>query len=223
MKKIMLFLFCIMLCASHSFAAELVFSPGAGFSAYTVHSLEVISGRTVEVSDKAATYTILAPSVGLDMHVIHETSGFTFSLIHNAAIPITLDKKGGFGDASMNVKGFMWDGQTLFGYTFGVKKPFSIHAGIGLGGALGYFHTHTNAEPLINLYHAWTPIALHLSFQYIFTKHFGIAIGLHDMVSFSGLVRSKAKLDDAGANDKVSGIVGLGNVFTARIAASFRF
>ena len=43
------------------------------------------------------------------------------------------------------------------------------------------------------------------------------------MVSFSGLVRSKAKLDDAGANDKVSGIVGLGNVFTARIAASFRF
>lgn len=223
MKKILIPLLCIVVCAVNSFAAEIVFSPGIGFSAYTVRSYELIrTGEKVELSDKAVAYTIPAPSMGLDMHFIHEKSGFTFSLINNAAFPITMYKRGGFGNETIKTKGFIWDGQMLFGYTFGVKQPFSIHAGIGPGLALGRFWTHLNKQRLENFYHAWTPIALHLGFQYIFTKHCGITVGLHDMISFSGLLLSKEKPNIADDNNKVGGTVGFGNVFTLRVAATFR-
>jgi len=223
MKKIAASFLCIIVCAVNSFAAEIVFSPGIGFSAYTVRSNElIITGENLELSDKAATYTIPAPSMGLDMHFIHEKSGFTFSLINNAAFPIAMYKKGGFGNDSMKTKGFIWDGQMLFGYTFGVKKPFSIHAGIGPGLALGRFWTHLNEQRFENFYYAWSPIALHIGVQYIFTKHFGINIGLHDMISFSGLLRSMEKTNIAADKNKVGGTVGFGNVFTLRIAAAFR-
>ena len=223
MKKIVVPFLCIIVYAVNSFAAEIIFSPGIGFSAYTVRSNELIMTReNLKFSDKVATYTIPAPSMGLDMHFIHEKSGFTFSLINNAAFPIAMYKRGGFGNATMKTRGFIWDGQMLFGYTFGVKKPFSIHASIGSGFALGRFFTHSNEQQLENFYHAWTPIAVHLGIQYIFTKHFGITVGLHDMISFSGLLFSKEKPNIADDNNKVGGAVGLGNVFTLRVAAAFR-
>jgi len=223
MKKIIISFLCIIICAVTGFAAEIVFSPGAGFSAYTVRSYELImTGKNLELSDKAVTYTIPAPSIGLDMHFIHEKNGFTFSLINNAALPLIMYKKGGFGDERMKIKGFIWDGQMLAGYTFGVTRPFSLHAGIGPGLALGRFWTQQNDLHLENFYYAWTPIALHLGVQYIFTKHFGINIGLHDMISFSGLLRSKEKPNIADDNNKIGGSVGFGNVFTVRIAAAFR-
>ncbi|MGF7108312.1 DUF2715 domain-containing protein [Treponema pedis] len=223
MKKISVFFLCLIVYAVNSFAAEVVFSPGIGFSVYTVRSHEVIiKGKNLELSDKPVTYTIPTPSIGLDMHFIHEKNGFTFSLINNAAFPISMYKRGGFGNGSMKTKGFIWDGQMLFGYTYGVKQPFSIHAGIGPGVALGQFWTHLNNQQLENFYHAWTPIALHLGVQYIFTKHFGITVGLHDMISFSGLLRSIEKPNIADGNNKVGGTVGFGNVFTLRIAATFR-
>lgn len=131
-------------------------------------------------------------------------------------------KRGGFNDASMKVQGFIWDGQMLFGYTYGIKQPFSIHAGIGPGLALGRFWRLVNAQRLENVYHAWTPIALHIGIQYIFTKHLGINIGLHDMMSFSGLLFSTEKPNIADKNNKIGGAVGFGNVFTFRIAAAFR-
>ena len=223
MKKITGLFLCILIGAVNSFAAEIIFSPGIGFSSYTVRSYEVIiSGGTPKPSDKAATYTIFAPAVGLDMHFIHENSGFTFSLINNAALPVGIYKSGGFGAESMKVRGFIWDGQMLFGYTYGIKQPFSIHAGIGPGLALGRFWTRSNGQGLENFYHAWTPIALHIGFQYIFTEHIGINIGLHDMISFSGLLRSMEKSNIADDNNKVGSTFGFGNVFTLRIAAAFR-
>ena len=84
------------------------------------------------------------------MHFIHENSGFTFSLINNAALPVGIYKSGGFGAESMKVHGFIWDGQMLFGYTYGIKQPFSIHAGIGPGLALGRFWTRLNGQGLEN-------------------------------------------------------------------------
>ena len=223
MKKITAFFLCILIGAVNSFAAEIIFSPGIGFSAYTVRSYEVtITGENLKISDKAAIHTIFAPAVGLDMHFILENSGFTFSLINNAALPVGIYKSGGFGAESMNAHGFIWDGQMLFGYTYGIKQPFSIHAGIGPGLALGKFWTRLNERGLENFYHAWTPIALHIGFQYIFTKHVGINIGLHDMIGFSGLLRSMEKTNIADDNNRVGVTVGIGNVFTLRIAAAFR-
>ncbi|NVP25661.1 DUF2715 domain-containing protein [Treponema phagedenis] len=67
------------------------------------------------------------PSFGLDAHFTNENSGFTFSLGNNLGVPITLYRKGGFGDESRKALGFAWDGQMLFGYTYGVKKRFCIN------------------------------------------------------------------------------------------------
>ena len=75
------------------FAAEIILAPNVGFSIYTVRSaVEVANAGNIEqikLSKNPVTYTMLAPSIGLDMHFIHERSGFTFSLVNTAGLPVT--------------------------------------------------------------------------------------------------------------------------------------
>ena len=213
---------CIPFCA-----AEITFSPGIGGTVHTVQSFfEIQNAEDPEhsvVSEKAVTYTIPVPSSGLDIHFTHESSGFTLSVINNIGFPITLFKKGGFGNETQRVIGFILDEQVLFGYTYGVKQPFSIHFGIGPGAVLGHFWTLQNVQISENVYYTVTPIALHLGVQYLFTQHVGIAIGIHDMLGVSGIFLSDKSSNSSAEKRKVTGTVGLGNTFTLRIAATLRF
>lgn len=206
-------------------AAEISFSPGVGFSLYTVRSFfEIETTEKPErpmLSQKAVTYIIPVPSIGLDIHFTHESSGFTFSIINNVGLPITLFKKGGFGNDKQHIEGSIFDGQILFGYTYGVQQPFSIHCGIGPGAALGHFWARRNEQILENVYYALTPVALHLGLQKLFTQHVGITIGIHEMLIFSGIFSSKRSYP-AVERSTVNGTVGLGNTCTLRIAATFR-
>lgn len=226
MKKALFFVYIFFVICIPLFSAEIIISPNAGASVYTVHgSSEILdSGRPEHsvLSKRAVTYTMAVPSIGLDMHFIHERNGFTFSVINNAGFPVALFKQGGFGNDKRRIAGFIWDGQALFGYTYGVKQPLSIRFGIGPGLALGRFLTIRNTQRLENFYHAWTLTALHFSMQYVFTRHIGISFGIYDMLGFSGLMLGNtANLADDNA--RIDGAVGLGNVFTLKLGIVFRF
>lgn len=205
-------------------AAEITFSPGMGLSVYTIQSPVEIENTgdpaNPVFSQKAVLYTLPVPSINLSIHFTHENSGFTFSIINNVGAPITLFKRGGFGNDQLRViTGSIFDGQLLFGYTYGVQQPFSIHCGVGPGVALGRFWTLKNKQKLENSYYAWTPIAVHLGFQYIFTQHVGITIDLHDMFSLSSTFSSTMGSMLGKKSIKADGF---GNVFTFRLAVSFR-
>ena len=205
------------------FAVEITIAPGTGMSVYAIHGNNetAISGgseKTVSSTDSAFCL-IPTPSIGLDLHftrVTNKKDGFTFSLINNASLPIAFYKRGGFGDNSQCVTGYIWDGQMLIGYTYGVQRPLSIRSGIGLGLTVGRFWIAQNSRKLENGYIAFTPVALHLGMQYIFTEHIGITVGIYDMPCFSYMVFS----DGQGNQREIEGV---GNIFTLRIAAAFRF
>lgn len=212
-------------CVSLS-AAEITFSPGIGGTVHTIQSFFEIENAGYSedsmFSQKAVTYIIPVPSTGIDIHFTHETSGFTFSIINNIGSSITLFKKGGFGDEKHYITGSIVDEQLLFGYTYGVKQPFSIHCGIGPGFAAGYFRPWKNEKPVESFYYAVSPLALHIGLQYLFTQHIGITVGIHDMLSFSGIFLTHKSSSSAIIRDKTTGTVGLGNTFTLRVAVSFR-
>ena len=205
------------------FAAEITIISGAGMSVYAIHGNNetAISGsseKTVSSADSAFCL-IPAPSIGLDLHftrVAHKKDGFTFSLINNASLPIAFYKRGGFGDNSQHVTGYIWDGQMLIGYTYGVRRPLSIRSGIGLGLTVGRFWIAQNSRKLENGYIAFTPVAVHFGVQYIFTEHIGITVDIYDLPGFSYMVFS----DGQGNRREIEGV---GNIFTLRIAAAFRF
>lgn len=222
-----LLLFALLFSCLPLFAAEIILAPNVGFSIYTVRSaVEVANAGNIEqikLSKNPVTYTMLAPSIGLDMHFIHERSGFTFSLVNTAGLPVTLHKNGGFGNDKRQIAGAIWDGQMLFGYTYGVKQPLSIRFGIGPGIAVGVFKAAQKQKVyILNPYYLLALPALHFDIQYAFTEHFGINAGIRDMIGFSGIL-----LDDAALNSAKNGIVqssavGFGNVFSFKIAAVFR-
>ena len=204
-------------------AAEITFSPGVGGTVHTVRSFFEVEniGESDAFSQKAVTYIIPVPSTGIDMHFTHETSGFTFSIINNIGRPITLFKQGGFGNEKQYTIGSIVDGQILFGYTYGVKQPFSIHCGIGPGVAAGSFRPWKNKTIGTTFYYAVSPVALHIGLQYLFTQHIGITASIHDMLSFSGIFITH-KSSNPSEKDKITGTFGLGNTFTLRLAVSFR-
>ena len=205
-------------------AAEITFSPGIGGTVYTVHSFVEIENMedpdASTVSEKAVTYIMPVPSTGIDVHFTHESSGFTFSIINNIGCPITIFKRGSFGNEQQYVIGSFADEQILFGYTYGVKQPLSIHCGIGAGTAIGHFSRWKRTENVSTFYYAVSPLALHIGLQYLFTQHVGITASIHDMLSFSGIFFTHK---DSNPNlDKITGAFGLGNTFTLRLAVSFR-
>lgn len=227
MKKALFFVYIFFVICIPLFSAEIIISPNAGASVYTVHgSSEILdSGRPEHsvLSKRAVTYTMPVPSIGLDMHFTHEGNGFTFSLINNAGLLMTFYKKGGFGDDKRDIIGFIWDGQILAGYTYGVKQPLSVRFGIGSGFALGIFTARSKNAHILNPFAIPGLLALHLDIQYAFTEHFGISAGIRDMLGFSGVL-----LDDEALNRTEKGITkstinGFGNVFTLKLGIVFRF
>lgn len=226
MKKIFILFFIVIVNIS-LFAAEITFSSGVGCSVYTVQGFDLSytpdDSTSIALSGKRAVYNIPAPSVGLDMHFAHEASGFTFSLINNTAFPVALYKKGKSGNTKMQVNGFIYDWHFLLGYTYGIKKPLSIHAGIGSGFVAGQFGTYFSDVLLKNAYAAWTPVAVHLRIQYIFTEHLGIAISLYDMVNIAKLEMNVSTHDSADIKKhNINGMAGYGNVFTLKLTGSYR-
>lgn len=136
-----------------SVTTEMVFSPNAGFSVYTLHCPHELlytgnSGHT-EASEKAITYTIPAPSIGLDMHFIYKKTGLTLTASINAGFPITLYKTGGFGDGIRKIEGIIRDAQLMIGYTYEKNLPLSVRLGIGGGMAAGTLtlHSKTMRQP----------------------------------------------------------------------------
>ena len=204
------------------FAAEITIVPGAGASVYAAHGnheTAISGGSKKKISSSDSAFCLIpAPAIGLDLHftrVTHKKDGFTFSLINNASLPVSFYKRGGFGNDSQRITGFIWDGQMLIGYTYGVQRPFSIRCGIGFGLTVGRFRIDQNSRKLENGYIAFSPAALHLGVQYIFTEHVGITVGIYDMPSFSYMVLS----DNQGNQREIEGV---GNIFTLKIAAAFR-
>lgn len=227
-KKVFALLLLVLLFASIPlFATEIILSPNVGMSVYSAYGLHEISNPhdtfRSEISKQVVTYTMPVPSIGLDMHFTHEGNGFTFSLINNAGLLMTFYKKGGFGDDKRDIIGFIWDGQILAGYTYGVKQPLSVRFGIGSGFALGIFTARSKNAHILNPFAIPGLLALHLDIQYAFTEHFGISAGIRDMLGFSGVL-----LDDEALNRTEKGITkstinGFGNVFTLKLGIVFRF
>ncbi|EFW36727.1 DUF2715 domain-containing protein [Treponema phagedenis] len=220
MKKIIACSFLSLFIAGASlFAAEIVFAPSVGGSLYTVNSPVEVSvpadkNQLDSYSKKAVAFILPLPSFGLDAHFTNENSGFTFSLVNNLGVPITLYRKGGFGDESRKALGFAWDGQMLFGYTYGVKKDFALTVGVGPGFALGLFNAIPNEKRILSVYYNLSPIGAHMAFRYYFTEHAGISVNIYDSVGISGLVLDK--------KTNAAGTFGIGNVFTLKLGAAFR-
>jgi len=206
-----------------SVTTEVVFSPNAGFSVYTLHSLHELlhtgnPGHT-EASEKAVTYTIPAPSVGLDMHFIYKKTGLTLTASINAGFPITLYKTGGFGDSIRKIEGIIGDAQLMIGYTYEQNFPLSVRFGIGGGMAAGTLKLRSKGEAVFKDYAAAFFPAVFIDIHYAFTKHIGIHAGIRDMINFSGIADGAPSKQAARSPQTGSGF---GNIFTLKIGASFR-
>ncbi len=224
LKKLLLVLFFIF--SSFAFAAEITFTPNFGFSLYSLHNYEQKNIEAPssywDISDNKGSFLFPTPTLGLDMSFMHENSGFTFILDNNFSFPTKLYVTKGFGNRNEKLSGIIWDGQMIFGYTYGVRQKTQITGGAGFGCVLGMLNTGTagnNAPPYYNL-----GLALNFGYKYYFTDKIGINVNLYDLVGFSAAFLDRGTPSLSGDPDKtrLDGMLGLGNLFTLKIGVTFR-
>ncbi len=224
LKKIFLFLFFIF--TSFAFATEISFTPNFGFSLYSVHNYEqrnIDSSDYIQLSNNKGDFLFPTPTLGLDISFTHENSGFTFMLNNSFSFPTKLYVVKGFGNRKENYSGITWDGQMIFGYTYGVRQKMQFTGGAGFGFACNALNLRedggNNAPPYYNL-----GLALNVGYKYYFTDKVGIGVNIYDLIGFSAVFidRGTPSLSGDPNKTRLDGMLGLGNLFTLKIGVAFR-
>jgi|GEM_PF-3347874 len=127
-----------------------------------------------------------------------------------------------YDDVILNLKGVLWEGSALFGYTYKNIKNTHVTVATGLSLGVGFPQiTEINNVPIqnnegfrrnITLVNFGIP--LHVGIKYFFTKTVGIEASMTDVLSF-GVVNSTNRLDGF--------YFGFINGFFLKLGTVFRF
>ncbi|UTC65512.1 DUF2715 domain-containing protein [Treponema sp. OMZ 788] len=107
-----------------------------------------------------------------------------------------------YDDAVLNLKGALWEGSALFGYTYKNIKNTHVTAAAGLTLGVGFpkinkinnSTEHNNDGFTHNITFVNFGLPLHVGIKYFFTKKIGIEASITEVLSF-GMINSTNRLD----------------------------